>query len=149
MRQKHWSTRFMMLLHAFHGQGTSRVFREKFQLNILHDTWQMIGWQTSMKTRCCICWNVSLQVEDSDGIHIAETFLVTCLLEIYWRPDWDGHYATAKNNAWLRQWGQELGTGVLDKLVAIVNLDQSHWVSVVVDGSSSTCYSHWLTIVKG
>jgi hypothetical protein len=73
----------------------------------------------------------------SDGIHVAETFLITRLLEIYRHPDRDEHYATAKNNAWLRRWGQELGTGVLDKLVAIVNLDQNHWVSVVIDAPSS------------
>lgn len=70
-------------------------------------------------------------------LHIAGTFFVTRLLEIYRHPERDEYYATAKCNAWLRRRGQELGTGVLEKLVAIVNLDQNHWVSVVIDVPSS------------
>jgi Ulp1 family protease len=30
-----------------------------------------------------------------------------------------------------------LGTGVFEKLVSIVNLDQNHWVQVIIDTSSS------------
>lgn len=67
------------------------------------------------------------------GIHIADTFLITRLHEIYRLPDRDEHYATAKRNAWIRRRGQDLGTGALEKLVAIVNLDQNHWVPVVID----------------
>jgi Ulp1 family protease len=73
----------------------------------------------------------------SDKIHVAGTFFITLLLEIYRHPERDEYYATAKCNAWLRRWGQELGTGVLEKLVAIVNLNQNHWVSVVIDVPSS------------
>jgi Ulp1 family protease len=73
----------------------------------------------------------------SNGIYIADTFFVTRLLEIYRHRDRDEHYATAKCNAWLRRRGQELGTGVLEKLVAIVNLNQNHWVSVVIDVPTS------------
>jgi Ulp1 protease family, C-terminal catalytic domain len=73
----------------------------------------------------------------SDGIHISNTFLITRLLIVYQHRDRDEHYATDKRNAWLRQLGQDLATGVLEKLVTIVNLDRNHWVSIVIDAPSS------------
>lgn len=72
-----------------------------------------------------------------EGVHVLLTYLVTRLREVYNHPNRDEHYATAKNNKWLRQRGQELGTGVFKKLPMIINIGQSHWVSVIIDATSS------------
>ena len=73
----------------------------------------------------------------NDGIHIANTFFITRLLRVYRDPNRDDLYSTEKRNAWLRRLGQELATGILKKLVTIVNIDHNHWVSIVIDAPSS------------
>lgn len=72
-----------------------------------------------------------------EGVHVPLTYLVTRLCEVYHHPNRDEYYATAKNNRWLRQRGQELGTGVFEKLPSIINLGQNHWVAIVINATSS------------
>ncbi|PPR06353.1 hypothetical protein CVT26_004627 [Gymnopilus dilepis] len=73
------------------------------------------------------------RTRNDEGVRIADTFLITKLMEIYGRPDHNDHYLSAPNLAWLRNLGQELGNGVLDKLATIINIGQNHWVAVIVD----------------
>jgi Ulp1 family protease len=68
-----------------------------------------------------------------DKTHIANTFFITRLIEIYKDPNRTNHYATSEGLAWLRKKGQEFGTGVLEKLVTIANVGGNHWVAVEVD----------------
>jgi Ulp1 family protease len=62
---------------------------------------------------------------------------VPSLIEVHKKPDRDNQYATAENYNWIRKKGQELGTGILDKLATIVNIGGNHWVAVVIDFQSS------------
>jgi hypothetical protein len=66
-------------------------------------------------------------------IHIANTFFITQLIEIYKVPNRTNHYATSEGLAWLHKKGQEFGTGVLEKLVTIANVGGNHWVVAEVD----------------
>ncbi|KAF8879417.1 hypothetical protein CPB84DRAFT_1632094, partial [Gymnopilus junonius] len=75
--------------------------------------------------------------QNNDGIHISNTFFFMKLMEIYHQPDHNEHYLNYANLAWLRNLGQELGTGVLDKLTSIVNIGENHWIAVVVDFQSA------------
>jgi hypothetical protein len=65
-----------------------------------------------------------------EGIYIAGTIFVPSLIKVYGKPDRANQYATASSYNWLRKKGQELGTGVLDKLATITNVGGNHWVAV-------------------
>ena len=51
----------------------------------------------------------------------------------------DGTYDTleARRTPWVRRKGQELATGVYDRFVTIVNINENHWVPIVVDFRAS------------
>ena len=87
---------------------------------------------TVMKTRCCNLLECELVRSGHNN-----TFFITCLLRVYQDPNWDDLYSTEKHNAWLCQLGWELATGILKKLVTIVNINHNHWVSIVIDAPSS------------
>jgi hypothetical protein len=49
----------------------------------------------------------------------------------------DGTYDEDKGAAWVRRQSEELATGVYDIFATIVNLDNNHWVPIVVDFKAS------------
>ena len=49
----------------------------------------------------------------------------------------DGTYDEDKGAAWVQREIEELATGVYDVFATIVNLNNNHWVSIVVDFKAS------------
>jgi len=72
-----------------------------------------------------------------DGIEVCDTFFTTRLLDIQKQANGPDHYANSANYTWLREKGQELATGVLDMLVTIANIGETHWVALILDFKSS------------
>ena len=68
-----------------------------------------------------------------EGIDICDTFFMTRLINLSQDADGPELYATAANYAWLRKKGQELATGILEKLVTIANISDNHWIALVID----------------
>ncbi|KAF8182681.1 hypothetical protein BJ912DRAFT_853954 [Pholiota molesta] len=69
--------------------------------------------------------------EDELGgqIDIVETYFLQILTSVYK----EGTYDTIKSARWLRQKGQQLATGIQNKLATIFNINENHWVAVVID----------------
>lgn len=67
-----------------------------------------------------------------DGIDVTDTYFIKRLTEIE-----EDEYATHPGYAWIRKKGQELATGVQDMLITIANVNNNHWVAVVVDFKES------------
>jgi hypothetical protein len=69
-----------------------------------------------------------------DGIDITDTFFIKRLIEVFQEKE---EYATKPAYAWIRKKGRELSTGVYETLATIANIDENHWVAVVLDFTGS------------
>ena len=69
-----------------------------------------------------------------DGIDITDTFFIKKLTEVFQKKE---EYATKPAYTWIRKKGQELSTGVYETLATIANIDENHWVAVVLDFTGS------------
>ncbi|KJA29085.1 hypothetical protein HYPSUDRAFT_127910 [Hypholoma sublateritium FD-334 SS-4] len=66
----------------------------------------------------------------NNNIYVAETYFFQLLTQIHRDPR---SYSTSNSFAWIRRVGQDLATGVNDKLTTIININMNHWIGVVVD----------------
>ena len=67
------------------------------------------------------------------GTNITYTYFFQILSQLHR----DGTYNEDKGAAWVQRESEELATGVYDVFTTIVNLDNNHWVSIVVDFKAS------------
>jgi Ulp1 family protease catalytic subunit len=75
---------------------------------------------------------ITLQHPKSDT-NITTTFFFRKLTQLYR----DGTYNALEDGAWVQRKSQEFATGVYDIFATIVNIDNSHWVSIIVDFKAS------------
>jgi len=81
---------------------------------------------------CQQVWRERLQ----DRIDVTDTFFIQQLTEIFQDSEKD-KYAMNPAYAWIQKKGQELSTGVYEMLATIANINQNHWVAVVLDFKES------------
>lgn len=69
---------------------------------------------------------------------IVDIFFFTQLVSIYeWHQS--DKYQSSKEWKWLRDWGNLIATGAVEKLGGLYNLNNNHWVAIVIDRTQS-CY---------
>ena len=77
---------------------------------------------------------LTLQNPES-SINVTYTYFFQILLQLHR----DGTYNTDESAAWVRRISEELAKGVYDIFATIVNINDNHWVAIVVDFKASKC----------
>jgi Ulp1 family protease len=78
-----------------------------------------------------------MEHEGRTTVEIAGTYFFDKLKTGYDDPD---KYTSKKSFCWWRQQGHAMVTGIQEQIGLLINIDQNHWVAVVLDFPTFTCW---------
>lgn len=75
--------------------------------------------------------------KQAGSVQIGDVFFTTHLKEIHKNAS---TYMASKEYEWLCRMGQEFATGIYDTYATISNINQNHWIALIIDFRSSIIY---------
>jgi len=75
--------------------------------------------------------------KQAGSVQIGNVFFTTHLKEIHKNAS---TYTASKEYEWLCRMGQEFATGIYDTYATISNINQNHWIALIIDFRSSIIY---------